>query len=347
MVDGLPGVIRRGHMRSSRAVSGTAVALTLSLGLAACTPATGSSTPETTPTAPTATASSPSETPASPEPTAREHAAELWTAVHEQRLGQVFAADEPDDDAFTAVATPEASETLLALVHAARADVPTELVGVEHWPDITVAADGSASIADCILVATRPTNSDDDPTVRTQVWTGRAAEIDGTWLLSELTVGEDDCVPAELNRELLDAYIAYHEAWTAAWDPPDPDHPLLEKTMTGERLTGIRTLLEQDRDAGVAFRDPHDPSANAVVFELGIGRATVSDCHEAHPGYGAFDLDSGERLDDETPPVEPGEMHLTSVDLVRTGEGAWKVTDAALLTDSNCMPGGSRYVVAP
>lgn len=334
-------------MRSSRAVSGTAVALTLSLGLAACTPGTGSSTPEPTPSAPTATAPSPSETSASPEPTAREQAAELWTGVHEQRLDQVFAADEPNDDAFTAVATPEASETLLALVRAARADVPTELVGVEHWPDITVAADGSASVADCILVATRPSNSDDDPTVRTQVWTGRAAEIDGTWLLSEVTVGEDDCVPAELSRQLLHAYREWHEAKNQWWDPPDPDHPLLAEHMVDPGLTDMRGVLAEHRAMGIVVRDAHDLS-NAVVFDLGIGRARVSDCFPAHPeNITAFDAETEERREDLSPTPSEDQLDRTVVDFERITDGAWKASGWRSTSNNNCTPAGTPYVVAP
>jgi hypothetical protein len=53
-----------------------------------------------------------------------------------------------------------------------------------------------------------------------------------------------------------------------------------------------------------SIRDPA-PTDNAVVFEVGIGTATVSDCTEQVPeGDGAFDLETGERLDDLIPPSE-------------------------------------------
>lgn len=333
-------------MGSSRAVTGTALALALSLGLAACTAANGSSSPEASPTSPRATAStSPSDTP--PEPTAQDQAAALWTSVHDLRLSLVYGDDEPDGDAFATVASTEASETLLALVRAARGDIPTELAEVEYWPDVTVAADGTASIADCILVATQPQDSADDPTVLTQVWTGTAEESDGDWQLTGVTVGESNCVPSELSRQLLDAYRAWHEAKNQWWDPPDPDHPLLDELMVDPGLTDMRDVLDEHRSMGIVVRDAHDLS-NAVVFDLAIGRARVSDCFPAAPGnITAYDAETGERREDLSPTPSEGQIDRTVVDFERVAEGVWKANGWRSTSNNDCTPGGGPYVVGP
>lgn len=281
-------------------------------------------------------------------PSREDQVARLWVALHEERLTQIHRDAPSDGSRFADLATAEGVELSVSLVEAGRSDVSAELVDTEFWPSVEIAANGTeASVSDCILVAQRPVDDvSADATVRSQVWNGVAIETTDGWRFREVSPGTGDCVPADLNRDLLDAYRAYHEAWTAAWDPPDPTHPRLDETMVGDRLDGIRQALEQDSEEGIAFRDPHDPSANAVVLELGIGRASVSDCHPAHPGYGAFDVETGERLDDVVEPVAEGQLNLTSVDLVRTPQG-WKVTRAGGVDKADCRPRGTRYDVLP
>jgi hypothetical protein len=114
--------------------------------------------------------------------------------------------------------------------------------------------------------------------------------------------------------------------------------------MTGEQLTFIRELLEEHQRDGIVVREPA-PTDNAVVWELGIGTATVSDCTEQVPEYGAFDLETGERLDELVAPVEPGRLDAQSVDLVRNAAGTWQVVDQAGSRDTDCEPGSTRYAV--
>ncbi len=323
-------------------------ALAAAVVLTACAdaPGTSASTPDGTPTA-SARASAPAASPTD-FPTTAEAIAALWQAVHDERLAQAHAETPPDSDAFVGLATEQATEALVDLIRAARSDVPIEVTESEFWPEIEIAASGDeASVEDCVLVATRASEGEADVTVRSQVWTGSAIATEDGWRLHSISPGQDHCVAPDLNEQLLDAYAAYHRAWTTAWDPPNPNHPLLAETMTGQRLEEIRQQLQADREEGIAFRDPHDPRKNAVVLELGIGTATVSDCHPAHHDYGAYDVETDERRDDVIPSPQPGELHLTSVDLVRTDERTWKVESSALLTDSNCSPRGTSYVVAP
>ena len=114
--------------------------------------------------------------------------------------------------------------------------------------------------------------------------------------------------------------------------------------MAGEQLTFIRDLLAEHQRDGIVIRDPA-PTDNAVVFEVGIGAATVSDCTEQVDGYGAFDLESGERLDDLIAPVESGRLDAQSVELERQEDGSWRVIDQAASRDTTCAPGSTRYAV--
>ena len=196
-----------------------------------------------------------------------------------------------------------------------------------------------------MLSATRPAGQPDaEPTVRTQVWTGTAVAADDGWRVDQLTVGIDDCLPPELNEQLLAAYRDWHEAQARWSEPPDPEHPLLEQTMVDPGLSDARDLLLEDQQEGVAWRYPHDP-ANAVVTDLGIGQARVIDCHEAHPDYGAFDLETGERREDLSPAPEQGQMNRVVVDLERVAGGDWKVNGWRSERDSTCTPGETSYAV--
>lgn len=323
-------------------------ALALAVALGACTPSSG--TPAPTPTTASPTPAAPGPSPPTRTASLHDQVTSLWEAVHDQRLTQVFGDDPPDPAPFAGLASQQATGLLLDFIELGRGEIPADLTDHQLWPQITIPASADrARIEDCILVASQTASQPDSaPLVTSQVWTGTAVKTSSGWVLDDLSIGVHNCVPPDLNRELLDAYRAYHNAWTRAWDPPNPQHPLLEQTMTGHRLEEIRRLLEEDQAAGIVFRDPHDPLENAVVFDLGIGEATVSDCHPAHEEYGAYDLDTGQRLDDEVPPPRPGQLNLTSVDLVLTSDAdGWKVAESASLTDTNCEPRGTPYVVAP
>lgn len=291
----------------------------------------------------------PPETGDEPSATLEEQAIALWEDFHTERLAQLTSDADPDAVAFDGLATEQGTEAAIDLIFVGRGELAIDITEAEFWPQVEIAAAADrATVEDCILIAEQPDGRTDlDPTVKSQVWTGTLIATEDGWLVDHVVPGVDNCVAPELNRHLLDAYQAYHEAWTAAWDPPDPDHPLLGQTMVGERLEGIRQLLRDDRADGIAFRDPHDPLENAVVFDLGVGQATVSDCHPAHPDYGAYDIKTGGRLDEVIPPVEDGQLNLVSVDLVRQDDGSWKVAQSAGLDGTNCTPRGTDYVVAP
>ncbi len=318
--------------------------LALGLALTSCSSTFDSSASTGAPTSGTFTALD-----RSIPPNREEQVEALWEDLQTKRLAQVYAAAEPDGGAFANLATEPAVGALLDLIQAARGDVPTELVDTELWPDLDIAAAGDkAAIADCILVATRPASQPDtEPTVQSQVWKGSAVATAEGWRIDAISVGVDNCVPPKLNQQLLDAYRGWHKAKNQWWDPPDPNHPLLDQRMVDPGLEDMRDLLAEHRSMGIVVRDEHDLD-KAVVFELRIGAARISDCFPAHPNnITAYDKDTGKRREDLSPSPTPGQVDRTLADLERTADSKWKVNGWRSTTDSDCTPGGTPYAVAP
>ena len=288
----------------------------------------------------------PSSDPVEPDPPAdeasdQEQLGELWAAFYRAWIEQVPLED-TDPAAFADLAVDP--DQMISSLVAQRLDSRPIITDFEAWPQIVVDGD-TATIADCVLTAQHERDDDSNVVSLSTSWEAQATATADGWRIE--TAGPRDlfCVAEELNEQLLDAYREYRQALDAAWDPPDPDHPELEQTMTGEQLTFIRGLLEEHQRDGIVIREPA-PTDNAVVWELGIGTATVSDCTEQVPEYGAFDLETDDRLEDLIPPVEPGRLDAQSVDLVRDGSGTWQVVDQAASRDTDCVVGSTRYAVS-
>lgn len=265
----------------------------------------------------------------------------VWEAFHAAWVEQA-AIDDPDPAAFVGLASDP--EQTVAVLQALRGDARLVTTDVELWPRLDIAGD-HAEVVDCAISVQHPDGQPDSDAVVTVGWEATAIASDDGWRIDAARPGELFCVAQELNDVLLAAYEAFRSAKDAAWDPPDPDHPDLERTMAGEQLDFIRGLLTDHRRDGIVVRDPA-PTDNAAVFELGIGVATVSDCAEQVPERGAYDLDTGERLDELIPPISDGQLDLQSVVLVRAEDGVWRVVDQAGTRDTNCIPGSTNYAVS-
>jgi hypothetical protein len=319
-------------------------------GLAAAalvaTACTSSPTSEPEPIAPDPPqAGAPAAEPGEPDPPADERSdqqqvAELWASFYRAWVEQVPLED-THPAAFADLAV-DPDETISNLV-AQRLDSRPVITEYEQWPQIVIDAD-TATVTDCVITTQHERQDEEGAVTLSTSWEAHATATADGWRITGAGPRDLFCVAEELNEELLGAYREYREALDAAWDPPDPDHPALERTMTGEQLTFIRELLEEHQRDGIVVREPA-PTDNAVVWELGIGTATVSDCTEQVPEYGAFDLETGERLDELVPPVEPGRLDAQSVDLVRNAAGTWQVVDQAASRDTDCEPGSTRYAV--
>ena len=275
------------------------------------------------------------------EPPGFEELAAVWEAFHAAWVEQA-AVDDPDPAVFEDVAA-DPDGVVEALI-AQRGDSRLVTTDAELWPRFDIDRD-RAEVVDCAIVAQHPDGQPDSIATITIGWEATAVVTEDGWRIGEARQLDLFCIAEELNDQLLDAYREFREAKDAAWDPPNPDHPDLERTMAGEQLEFIRELLVEHQREGIVVRDPA-PVDQAVVFELGIGEATVSDCAEQVPERGAFALESGERLDDLIPPIRAGQLDLQSVELKRGDDGAWRVVDQAGTRDTNCVPGSTRYVVS-
>jgi hypothetical protein len=270
-----------------------------------------------------------------------EDLAAVWAAFHAAWVEQA-AADDPDPTAFEEVAADPAA--VAEALTAQRGDSRLVTTETELWPRFDIDGD-RAEVADCAIVAQHPEGQPDSTATITIGWEATAVVTDDGWRIADARQLDLFCIAEELNDELLAAYTAFREAKEAAWDPPDPDHPDLERTMAGEQLEFIRELLVEHQREGIVVRDPA-PTDNAVVFDVGIGKATVSDCTIQVSGRGAFDLETGERLDDLIPPIREGQLDGQSVELERHPDGSWFVVDQAGTRDTDCVPGSTRYEVS-
>ena len=270
----------------------------------------------------------------------QEQVDQLWASFYRAWVEQV-PQEEPHPDAFADLAV-DPDQTSSNLV-AQRLDSRPVITEFEQWPQIVIEGD-TATITDCVITTQHERDDHGDAVTLSTSWEAQASATADGWRIDVAGPRDLFCVGEELNDQLLDAYREYRSAKDAAWDPPDPDHPALEQTMTGAHLEFIRGLLAEHQRDGIVVRDPA-PTDNAVVWELGIGTATVSDCVRQVAGRGAFDVESGERLDDLIPPVRDGQLDAQSVDLVRTDDGVWKVETQAGTRDTNCTEGSTRYAV--
>lgn len=82
--------------------------------------------------------------------------------------------------------------------------------------------------------------------------------------------------PRDLEAEVLAAYRAAWEAFEAAADPPNPDHPALAETRTGVNLSAVQKNLGGYRERGVVYRGTAE--LRPRVISVTPTRAEVEDC---------------------------------------------------------------------
>lgn len=275
-----------------------------------------------------------------PAPHDRDGLSAAWELFHAAWVEQA-AADEPDPAAFDDIAVDP--DDIVEMLTARRGDTRLVTTNAELWPQFSINGQ-SAEITDCVIVAQHPDGQPDSAATVTIGWEATAVATEDGWRIDTARQLDLFCIAEELNEQLLAAYRDFRAAKEAAWDPPNPEHPDLERTMTGEQLEFIHDLLGEHAREGIVIREPA-PTDNAVVFEIGIGTATISDCTQQAEGYGAFDVDTGQRLDELIPAVEPGRLDAQSVNLVREPDGRWKVADQAASRDTDCVEGSTRYAV--
>lgn len=139
----------------------------------------------------------------------------------------------------------------------------------------------------------------------------------GTSSTSAMTESSTTSTLTAGDAEVLAAYRAFWDAYLAAADPMDPEHPGLAEHATGKQLETLQRAFLARKAGGEVIRGTLD-LAPRVVSVTG-DNAAVRDCYL--DSSGVYDAATGTRKD--TP---SGTRHLVTASLVRDG-GVWKVSD--------------------
>ncbi len=96
---------------------------------------------------------------------------------------------------------------------------------------------------------------------------------------------------------VLAAYQGYWDTWLAANDPPNPDHPDLERYATGAALAKVRESIANHRSVGQGVVRPLGSVGrrSPELVTIGSWAAEVSDCSVDDTQL--VDLASGNVLD--------------------------------------------------
>lgn len=131
---------------------------------------------------------------------------------------------------------------------------------------------------------------------------------------------------------VLAAYQGYWDTWLAANDPPNPDHPDLERYATGAALAKVRESIANHRSVGQVVKLP-TPSVSAhhpVIESFKPGEAVVLDCQVDDSRL--IDAASGLVLNDEVGTVETRAVVVLEA-------GRWRVSSAEIRAQSTGVSG--------
>lgn len=243
---------------------------------------------------------------------------------------EVRASDDLDPAPLVAVAAPSVVDGALALFERQRSSgsgaVETEVA--LHPSVIEVGPDG-ASVEDCVLLSPSFTDT-------VGVWyQANLVRADGGWIVDTVRVrgGSGGCVPKEIADAALAGYAAFYAGWTSFWDPANPESPVIEQVLAEPQRTLIVNLLADHRSRRAALRG--QPALHPEVIEVRSPvEVVILSCLEPAPGYGLYDIDTGERLED-VPVARDGQRNLESAVIVLE-DGKWKVSDLQGQVDFPC-----------
>jgi hypothetical protein len=143
--------------------------------------------------------------------------------------------------------------------------------------------------------------------------TGQAATVSSTEPTTTATTTAP--VPDD-QQQVLAAYRAFWDAYIAASNPMNPEHPaLVDHAADGELDTVRRTILAR-RSAGEVFKGTMDLAPN--VTAVTGARATVRDCQDDN--LVVVDAATGAVKEPDDPVRK-----LVTVTLERGGPSGWKV----------------------
>ncbi len=288
-------------------------------------------TPTTQPPAveadPTAGSTPTTEPTTSPEAPPAEDAITSWVAMWdgaEQLVTDPAAAQA----AIEATADTAVAEQLATIFSPdVDSDVDIAARTFENHPLLTDNGGGTVRIDDCLQVT--------PPDTSPFVWfSGTATAEAGVWRVTSIEPEAlGGCVPAEIADAAIAGYEEYWDARVVFWEPADPDHPLVEETLTGPQLEVIRDLLIDHQQRGLVLRGRAETHPEVVQITSAT-ELTILDCMIQDPDRGVFDAATGERTDDIAPVAE-GQRDLRSTVMVLE-DGRWKVSDVQGQANVRC-----------
>ncbi|MDP9402847.1 MAG: hypothetical protein M3P85_05820 [Actinomycetota bacterium] len=116
---------------------------------------------------------------------------------------------------------------------------------------------------------------------------------------------------------VLADYRRFWDAYLAAADPMNPEHPLLAQHATGSELETLQKAFLASKAVGEVIRGRLDLAPRVAAVDG--TEATVTDCYGDHTNV--FDAASGVQKDKSS-----GVRHFVRAKLVLEG-GTWKVAD--------------------
>ena len=278
----------------------------------------------TTPSTTSSPTTEPTATPAAPP---IEDALEAWVAMWDG--AELLVSDPSTAEAEMGAASAPAVADQLTTIFSPQVDSDVEVVArtFDNYPVLTDTGTGMVQIEDCLQVS--------PPDTAPFVWfSGTAAVEDGEWqIVSIEPKALGGCVPAEIAEAAIAGYEAYWDARVEFWDPADPDHPLVEETLTGAQLDVVRNLLVNHEQQGLVLRGRAETHPEVVQITSAT-ELTILDCMIQDPERGVFDATTGERTDDIAPVAE-GQRDLRSTVMVMEGD-RWKVSDVQGQANVRC-----------
>jgi len=116
---------------------------------------------------------------------------------------------------------------------------------------------------------------------------------------------------------VLAAYQGYWDTWLAANDPPNPDHPDLERYATGAALAKVKESIADHRSVGQVLRLPERSISEhrSRVERLAGATAVVVDCS----------IDDGLVVAYGSDMVLDDSVVTWDYEVVMVNEGGWRV----------------------
>jgi hypothetical protein len=133
---------------------------------------------------------------------------------------------------------------------------------------------------------------------------------------------------ADAGAAAVAGYRAFWQAYLAAAEPMNPEHPGLAEHATGDELAAVRKAFLGYKAAGSVIRGTLDLAPKATTVDANT--VLVRDCYDDQTGV--YSVADGTRQDQENP-----KRHLVTATVVQES-GVWKVA-AIKIEGDGCTPG--------